>query len=277
MSAVPEQTPTTLKSPAEKKPRNPVELYLVRGGIALLVVLVAVQAHARFGYQISLQKLQHRLATEEDTAVPLLVKDVPGLIVGFPSRSRNEDRHWHQMVYKWRGITQAYEIRMQYDSSETDPAVMGLVTADAPPPRPLVLEDAAPTENTPPIDYAAMAGRGGGMGGGPRPDPMTNDKDGDGRLSKEEAPDRMTANFAEWDANNDGFIDQDEVKAGVDRFMQQRGGGRPPGGEGRRPQRPAAETDQPAGSQDAAPKDASNDAEATEDATADAAKVNPTP
>ncbi len=262
-------TTSPAPSPPAKKPRNPVELFVVRGGIALLVVLAAVQAHARFGYQMSLQKLQQRLSTEEETALPLLMKDVPGLISGFPSRSRKEDRHWHQVTYKWRGITQSYEIRMQYDSSEEAPAVLALETADAPPPAPLNMPDEnMPAEAAPQVDYAAMAGRGGpGMGGGPRPDPMANDKDGDGKLSKEEAPQRMAANFEQWDTNTDGFVDKEEVAAGVAQFAGRRGGpggGRPPGEEGSRPQRPAAEST-PAATEAAPP----------EEAPADAAKVNP--
>ncbi len=51
-----------------------------------------------------------------------------------------------------------------------------------------------------------MGGMGMG-GGGPRTDRWPNDKDGDGKLSKEEAPERMAANFADWDANSDGFVD----------------------------------------------------------------------
>lgn len=269
-----------------KKPRNAVELFIVRGGIALLVVLAAVQAHARLGYEYSLKKFQHHLASEEETTLPLLIKDVPGMLVGFPSRSKMEERHWHAVVYKWQGITQAYEIRMLYDSSENEPAVLALETADAPPPPPLVQDDSPATESAPQPDYAAMAGggRGPGMGGGPRPDPMANDKDGDGRLSKEEAPERMAANFEQWDANSDGFVDKDEIEAGRARFAQRRGGGggggQPPGGDGERRQRPAAESDKPAAESandaDKSPEGTpAKESEKAADAPADAAKVSP--
>lgn len=46
------------------------------------------------------------------------------------------------------------------------------------------------------------------------------DKDGDGMLSKEEAPDRMKQRFDEIDTNKDGKISKDEFKAGA----------KPPGG-----------------------------------------------
>ena len=63
-----------------------------------------------------------------------------------------------------------------------------------------------------------------------------NDKNGDGKMSRDEAPDRMRENFARNDKNGDGFIDESELKEiGA---MLQKAGGRPGapaagGGEGR--------------------------------------------
>jgi collagen type III alpha len=61
--------------------------------------------------------------------------------------------------------------------------------------------------------------RPGGPGGpgGERPNPAEMfkrlDKDGDGKVSKEEAPERMKENFDKMDANKDGFLTPDELKA----------------------------------------------------------------
>ena len=58
----------------------------------------------------------------------------------------------------------------------------------------------------------AGAGGQGGVGkqGG---DPIKKfDKDGDGKISMEEAPGPMKTNFAKHDTNGDGFIDADEAK-----------------------------------------------------------------
>ena len=71
----------------------------------------------------------------------------------------------------------------------------------------------------------------GGPGGprGERPDPAEMfkrlDKDGDGKVSKEEAPERMKQNFETLDKNSDGFLTPDEIR---------RPGGGPggPGGPG---------------------------------------------
>ncbi len=81
-----ENAPVTEPRPT-RKPRHKAELWAVRGGIVLLVVLACVQAHARFGYEMSLKSMQARLASEEESGVPLLVSDLPGLVVGFPSRA----------------------------------------------------------------------------------------------------------------------------------------------------------------------------------------------
>lgn len=57
--------------------------------------------------------------------------------------------------------------------------------------------------------------RGGQGGDRPNPQEMFKrlDKNGDGKISKEEAPERLAANFDKIDANKDGFITPDELKA----------------------------------------------------------------
>lgn len=77
-------------------------------------------------------------------------------------------------------------------------------------------------------DRAARGGGGGGPGGGGFLAQF--DADGDGKISKEEAPERMQERFDTMDANGDGFIDQEEMQA-----MRQRLGGRGGPGGGRRP------------------------------------------
>ena len=52
---------------------------------------------------------------------------------------------------------------------------------------------------------------------------MRMDDDGDGRLSREEAPGRMGPMFERMDANGDGFIDSKEIEAVRELF-----GRRPP-------------------------------------------------
>jgi RND family efflux transporter MFP subunit len=59
---------------------------------------------------------------------------------------------------------------------------------------------------------AAGPGRGPGGAPGGSFNPMQFDADGDGRLSKEEAPERMRPFFDRIDSNGDGMLDQDELQ-----------------------------------------------------------------
>ena len=63
-------------------------------------------------------------------------------------------------------------------------------------------------------------------------DLMAMDKDGDKKISLEEAPERLKENFANLDTNKDGFLDAAEIAALKRQIqeMQKRGG--PPGGGG---------------------------------------------
>jgi RND family efflux transporter MFP subunit len=74
---------------------------------------------------------------------------------------------------------------------------------------------------------AGPGGSGGRRGG--RRDLMQMDTDGDGKVSREEAPEPMQGFFDRLDSNADGFIDRAEADAARQRF---RGGGGPggPGG-----------------------------------------------
>jgi multidrug resistance efflux pump len=72
-------------------------------------------------------------------------------------------------------------------------------------------------------------GGGSGRRGGGRGFNIADlDKDGDGKLSREEAPEQMQAFFDRMDGNGDGFVDEDERRAAMQAFQQ--GGGRRPGG-----------------------------------------------
>ena len=65
---------------------------------------------------------------------------------------------------------------------------------------------------------------------------MAFDKNGDGKISKDELPERMHALFDEGDTNRDGFLDLEEIKRLANRPPPDRPG--PPGGPPGRPGRP---------------------------------------
>jgi HlyD family secretion protein len=82
-------------------------------------------------------------------------------------------------------------------------------------------------------DIEAMRARrgagGAGGGGGQRGNLMSNDKDGDGKVSRDEAPAFMQSFFDRMDANGDGFVDQEESDAARRQFEKGGGGGGPGG------------------------------------------------
>ncbi len=109
---------------------------------------------------------------------------------------------------------------------------------------------------------------GPGGPGGPFGDPgefvdriMEADANKDGKISKEEAPERMREGFDRMDNNKDGFIDKPELEEMGRRF---RGGPGGPGGPGGRPgrdgaDRPNRDGDRPATERPAADRPVTND------------------
>jgi len=87
-------------------------------------------------------------------------------------------------------------------------------------------------------------GRSGGAGG-MMDRIMSQDKNQDGKLSKDEVDERMLPMFDRLDGNSDGSIDKSEIEAAAARMGGSRGGRGGPGGPGgnqgggQRPQRPS--------------------------------------
>ena len=76
---------------------------------------------------------------------------------------------------------------------------------------------------------AGRGGRGGrggraGRQGGQMSNLAQMDRNGDGKISKDEAPQRMQQRFDRFDTNGDGFIDSDEMEALRNRMQRGRGG-----------------------------------------------------
>jgi len=63
------------------------------------------------------------------------------------------------------------------------------------------------------------------------PDLMELDKDGDGKISRQEAPERMQGFFEMLDTNKDGFLDKAEIAAMRAKFQRAKAGF-PSGGSG---------------------------------------------
>ena len=71
---------------------------------------------------------------------------------------------------------------------------------------------------------------------------MQNDTDGDGKVSADEARERMQGFFERLDSDKDGFLTKEEITEASNRWSGGGGrGGRGGDGGGRRPNRPASE------------------------------------
>jgi hypothetical protein len=136
----------------------------VWGGIVLLLVLVAFQARARFGYTMTLKALQERLGEDEgENAKPLLVADLDQYLVGWPSKTVDEkSKHVGVIDLKWPGLTQSFGLTVSYDPSEpteSDGTVMSVESTGYVEPPPEAVE--AP--------QAAQGPSGPAAPGAPRP------------------------------------------------------------------------------------------------------------
>ena len=257
---------TTAQAPkADKKPRSPVERVIVWGGITVLLLLVAVQAHARFGYKMTLNNLQPLVDDDYEGGQPLALAEVDNHVVGFPSQSENSiDGKTTERVYRWHGLGRSYGITLSYNPGADPVVITGLATDNPPPPPALPETDESDAEEFedpttgmpggPPRQDAEGPGGGGpggrgpggggpgggGPGSGGQFNPMDNDANGDGVLTPEEVPERWRENFAERDTNNDGVLDASEIEAMREQFRRRREEGGGEGGEGR-PPRPSRE------------------------------------
>ncbi len=243
-----DSTPPPNTETKEKPKRNPTERIIVWGVIGVMIIVASAEAVARYGYTTTLPILQARMV-EDDAgadARSLTLAEADKLIAGYPSRTEESDK----VIYRWKGLVKDHgAIHLAFDNEKT---IIGLET-DAPPEiSEPVLPPTVESEIEDPMGSmpggglgsgGGASGEGGGPGGGGRNfDPMQFDADGDGKISLEEAPERMKSVFDQIDANSDGFADAAEFEARRAARQQERSEG-----EGGRPQRPNTDEATPAG------------------------------
>ncbi|MDB4439614.1 hypothetical protein N9153_01680 [Planctomicrobium sp.] len=225
-------------SETEKPKRNPIERLVVWGVILVGVFIACTEGAARFGYSMSLNALQDRVHDDEGAdANPLTITAAEKLLVGFPEKEEGNER----VTFRFKGLVKEFgAIHLKHDD---EGLILGLET-DAPPE---VEEEKVPeftNDATEPNGDGNMggpgmgAGMGSGGGEGGNFDPMQFDEDKDGKVSLEEASDRIRESFSEFDIDGDGFIDADEFAAHRAARQQEREAGSP---ESDRPQRPEVE------------------------------------
>jgi hypothetical protein len=216
-----------------------VERLIVWGLIAALLVVVFLEGRARLAYSQTVSRIQAAMAEAESLeSSNLLIENIPALLAGSPSVSKESRRFDQVNHYQWNGLFKKYGLHVSYGTYTR--IVTGMSSDDAPPAPTMRVNAHDPND---PVDHGegGPPGEGGGgpggPSGGPRPDPMLSDANGDGKLSKEEVTGRLAEFFDRIDADTDGFLTPEELAA--------RRGRRPPGeagagtGEGdAAPQRP---------------------------------------
>jgi hypothetical protein len=238
-------TGTPAAQRASTNPRNPVERAVVWTLIGAMLVLVAVEASAKFGYDLSRSSLEAAIKTAEDSNTPLLIEQVPALMTGYHRDTTQETEHDGVVTYRWPSLFKQYGLNVRYRSNLR--TVVGVSSDNAPPEQPRIIASAPPEEEE---GETAEGAQGDGQAppgeGRGRFDPMQYDADKDGRLSKEEvaASNRMSESFARIDTNSDGFADAEELTAWRASRLRPAGDEGTPAPEGgsRRP-----EADTPAG------------------------------
>lgn len=228
-------------SPPPKKSRSPVERIIVWGIILALAIAAGFQARARFGYHQTLGALQNAMRQQEETDGELLtLAGVDALVSGSPSKSDPKEHGlYQQAVYKWSGPFKEYTITLTYEgvkdkrdeaSPDYSPLVLSYETNTESSDHQEILmsqaniaeggstADTGDAASTPPDGSGDSGAEGSPPGDGDssgrrRPTLERFDANGDGKITEEEAPERMKANFAEIDANGDGGIDAEEFSA----------------------------------------------------------------
>ena len=144
-----ENTQSDQEEPAEEvaadqaaspqKTRSPVERILVWGLIAGLVVLVGLQARARFAYTSTLKSLVSavRESDRHPAADPLTLANARKLITGSPAVSNEKEERNKVVVYTWKGLLKSYSIRITITDDE-NPEVLSVVTPGAPDTSPVI-------------------------------------------------------------------------------------------------------------------------------------------
>lgn len=268
--------PESTESTSPKKTRSPVEKIIVWGGIGVLVLVVGYQAQARLGHSSSIGNLKAALEKVESGGDDLTLSKARKLLNGMWKESKGKTKGlYRQVVFKWQGL-QSYTLRMNVEKDEKDPVVLSFTTEDLD--HDAIIAAQFPKrkskEGDADDDDAMQDGDGppGGDGGGPPGggeggppggpgsfDPFENDKDGDGKVSLEEAPERMKQFFDRLDANKDGFLDKQEWETRPKR----KPGGRKKGDK--RPKRPLAEGDADPGKSETGKKETEKKEEAKDD------------
>ena len=175
---VPEASATPSETSAEKKPRNPVEKMLVWGFIAVGLVVVAIEARAKLGYDMTLSGLSQKTKEidESDDGTLALDEETVQAYLKFGPQLGEEEPAGNLRKARWIGWyslakPDAYRLKLIFDEDGT---FLFVETTDPPePPEPEVGDE---------TDEGGEHDAEGGFpgGGGPAPGGMAGGGGGPG-------------------------------------------------------------------------------------------------
>lgn len=115
------------------KQRSPVERAIVWGMIGILLVVVAIEAHARLSHSMTMSALQDMVIQGESGVEYLTLSTVRESIVGFPSEVGLESNQASGGIrLSWFSLLKTYELDLEIETGEEDPMFLGYSTPGMP-------------------------------------------------------------------------------------------------------------------------------------------------
>jgi len=126
------QSGSTPQEPETKKPRSPVERAIVWGGIAVLLVVVIVEAKARQGYDHALNEITARISEVEDTDGAVNEAIVAEVFGGRKPASSGQAHNTSSGakrvdIYRWDSLFKARALYVYYGLGDS-PEVLAVTT-----------------------------------------------------------------------------------------------------------------------------------------------------
>lgn len=114
------------------KKRSPVERAIVWGVIGVLVVVVAIEGRARMAYSSTLSSLGALVKQAEQNDEYVTLSQARAAYSGSPTEeSQPAGRFEQSIILKWFSLLKTYQIEIQVEPGEDDPAFLGFTTPDA--------------------------------------------------------------------------------------------------------------------------------------------------
>lgn len=119
--------------PVNAAKRSPVERAIVWGSIAVLLVVVGIEAHGKLGYSATLSGLQAVVDRSENESEYLTISAARKSIAGFPSEAVLTSGPVNGTIrLSWFSLLKSYEVDLEIELGSDDPMFLGYSTPDAP-------------------------------------------------------------------------------------------------------------------------------------------------